>query len=224
MPPPRSLHRLTPVLSALIFSGIVCYGLLAVRQYAAHSFKFTYLYWNLILAWFPLGLSLFLRGMGGEKVWKRAVFGVAGVLWVCFYPNSFYIVTDLVHLPKFGTQGIPFWYDLMVTASFAFAGVFVGSLALYLLHLGVRERFGYRAGWVFASIMLALASLGIYVGRFARWNSWEPFTHPSKLWGDVAGLVANYHEVGAFCGTFFFFSLMSYFFVVAMARLHEGEV
>ncbi|HEV7402153.1 MAG TPA: DUF1361 domain-containing protein [Chthoniobacteraceae bacterium] len=218
------MSRLAPVLRVLLFGSLVCFGMLGARQVRAHSLELSFFYGNLLLAWIPLCLSLLLRRMEGEGGWKRGGFWLAGLLWVCFYPNSFYIVTDFFHLPQFGLQGQPFWYDMMVAASFAFAGVFLGSLALYLLHLVFRERFGYRAGWVFSVVMLALGSFGIYVGRFLRWNSWEVFTQPWKLWGHVPQLVGESNRVAAFSITFFFFSLMAYFFVVAMARLHEDEV
>ena len=198
--------------------------MLTVRMVASRSGTFGFFYFNLFLAWIPLLLSLFLRQPGTPARWKRGVLWLGGLLWVAFYPNSFYIVTDIVHYGKFGRHGIPVWFDIILTASFAFAGAFLGSLSLYLLHLGVRDRFGYRAGWLFAVVMLALGSLGIYVGRFLRWNSWEIITHPSKLLGQVNLLVDDSPKVAAFTLTFFSFSLMTYFFVVAMTRLHEDEV
>lgn len=221
--PPRPLARLIPVLGVLVLGSVICYGLLAVRQVLTQSRSYSYLYSNLILAWIPLVLSLLLRSFNGRPGWRRGLFLVTGALWFCFFPNSFYIVTDLVHLEEV-KGGLPFWYNMMVMTSFAFAGAFLGCLALYLLHLAMRERFGFRAGWAFALGMLGLGSFGIYVGRFLRWNSWEVFTAPGKLWGDVAKLAAHPERLAGFSVTFFFFSLMAYFFVVAMARLHEGEV
>jgi uncharacterized membrane protein len=221
---PRPVHRLAPVLWALLFGSLVCFAMLATRRLLSHHTRFSFLFWNLFLAWIPLGLSLLLRSASPERGWKPHLFWLAGFLWVCFYPNSFYIVTDLVHMPKFGQDGVPFWYDMMVTVGFAFAGVFLGSLALYLLHLIVRERFGYRIGWAFAILMLALASLGIYLGRFQRSNSWDVFTRPWRLWGHMTKLVDQPERLAAFSVTFFFFSLMAYLFVVGMARLHEGDV
>ena len=216
------MSRLAPVLWVLLFGSLICYGLLIVRQVRAHSGHYSFLYANLLLAWIPLLLSLVLRRFDGQAGWKRGLFVFTGLVWFCFFPNSFYIVTDLVHLERVGE--LPFWFNMMVVTSFAFAGAFLGCLALYLLHLAVRERFGVRIGWVFAIVMLALGSLGIYVGRFLRWNSWEVFTRPWGLLDDVSELVADSHRAAVFSGTFFFFSLMAYCFIVAIARLHEGEV
>jgi uncharacterized membrane protein len=37
------------------------------------------------------------------------------------------------------------------------------------------------SGWIFAGVALALGSLGIYLGRFLRLNSWDALEHPSVL-------------------------------------------
>ena len=222
-PPPRPLSRLAPVLWALLFGSLVCCGMLVVRMMLGGAARFTGLAGNLLLAWIPLGLSLLLRYVDWQPGRRRRLFWLTGLLWFLFFPNCFYIVTDLIHIRKFGSDGVPKWLDMMITAGFGLTGVFLGILALYLVHLVVRERFGYRAGWAFAIVMLALGSFGIYLGRYLRWNSWEVFTRPWKLWGNAARLVDESERVAGFWVTFFFFSLMAYLFVVAMARLHERE-
>lgn len=223
-PTTRPLHRFTPVLWALLFGSTVCSGMLALRMMLGGSTILTGLFFNLLLAWIPVGLSILLREVDWTTGRKRRLFWLTGLLWVLFYPNSFYLVTDLIHMKKFGSNGMPDWLDLMMVTGFALLGIFLGSLALYLLHLSMRARFGVRGGWVFAVGMLALGSFGIYVGRFLRWNSWEVFTRPWKLWGNMRELSTRSDEVAAFSLLFFLFSLMPYLFIVAMARLHEEEL
>ncbi|HEV7402152.1 MAG TPA: DUF1361 domain-containing protein [Chthoniobacteraceae bacterium] len=226
MPPPprpRPLTRLTPVLWALLFGSVICSGMLAVRMMLGASTILSGLFFNLLLAWIPVGLALLLRDVDWQIGRRRRFFWLTGLLWVLFFPNSFYLVSDLIHIKKFGGNGIPDWLDMMITAGFALAGVFLGTLALYLVHLLVRERFGYRAGWTFAIVMLALGSFGIYVGRFLRWNSWDLFTRPWKIWGKLAKLAGESDRLAGFSVTFFFLSLMAYFFVVTMARVHEDQ-
>ena len=130
----------------------------------------------------------------------------------------------MVHTHKFGIDGVYQWYDILMTACFACSGLFLGSVSLYLMHRLVQLRFGWRAGWLFAATMLALGSFGIYLGRFLRLNSWDVFTRPFKLAGDVAALAEprSVTDVAAFSATFFFFSLVVYSFVVSLARLHES--
>jgi uncharacterized membrane protein len=45
----------------------------------------------------------------------------------------------------------------------------------------VRQWRGVVAGWLFAGVALALGSLGIYLGRFLRLNSWDAVEHPTVL-------------------------------------------
>jgi len=219
-----SAERVRHTLRTLVFASAVCTGMLMVRFVFAGDlrFRFSGLLGNLLLAWIPLALALFIQRIsrGGSRFW----FWSALVAWVLFFPNAFYITTDLIHTKKFGTDGIFRWFDMLMTACFACGGMFLGSLSLYLMHLFVRQRFGWRAGWLFAGTMLALGSFGIYLGRFLRFNSWDVVTRPVKLAGDIAALVEleNMTEVAAFSVTFFFFSLAVYSFVVSMARLHEG--
>ncbi len=224
--PSRSIapDRARHALYTLIFGSAVCLAMLLVGFAAAGSLRFTGLFGNLLLAWIPLVLAICLWRMprGGNRV----AFWGAMVLWILFFPNAFYLVTDLIHIKKFGSDGIFRWFDMMMTISFASGGMFLGCLSLYLLHLFVRERFGWRMGWLFAGGMLALGSFGIYLGRVLRLNSWDVVTRPLKLMGDVVGLVepTSAKEVIAFSVTFFFFSLAVYSFVVSIARLHEAGV
>lgn len=195
--------------------------MLLVRCLYTGTIHFAGLFGNLLLAWIPMVLALFIRRPveGGRRPW----FWITLVLWVLFYPNAFYIVTDLIHFKKFGTNGVFRWFDLLMTTSFAAGGMFLGCLSLYLLHIFVRERFGWRMGWLFAGSMLAAGSFGIYLGRELRLNSWDVVARPFKLVGDIVALIEphNAREVAAFSTTFFFFSLVVYSFVVSMARLHE---
>jgi uncharacterized membrane protein len=182
-------------------------------------FRFSGLFGNLLLAWIPLVLALLIRriSQGGSRIWFWSALGA----WVLFFPNAFYIVTDLIHMKKFGMDGIFKWYDMMMTACFACGGMFLGSLSRYLMQLFVRQKFGWRAGWLFAVGMLALGSFEIYLGRFLRLNSWDVVTRPLKPVGDVTALQEPASRT-AFSLTFFAFSFAVYSFVVSMARLHEA--
>ncbi len=218
-------NRITHILRTLAFGSAVCAGMLIVRFIYVGDlrFRFSGLVGNLLLAWIPLVLALLIRrirpGRDGSRIW----FWLTLSTWILFFPNAFYIATDLIHMKKFGTDDVYRWYDMLMTTCFACGGMFLGSLSLYLMHLFVRERFGWRTGWLFATTMLALGSFGIYLGRFLRLNSWDVVTRPFKLVGDIAGLLEpkSMTELAAFSATFFLFSLAVYSFVVSMARLHE---
>ncbi len=224
-PPERNIpaQRVRHTLYTLGFASAVCTGMLLVRFACVGDlrFRFSGLLGNLLLAWIPLVLALLIRRIPARR--NRFCFWSALVAWVLFFPNAFYITTDLIHMRKFGTDGIYRWYDMLMTIAFACGGIFLGSLSLYLLHLFVRQRLGWRLGWAFAAGMLALGSFGIYLGRFLRLNSWDVVTRPFKLLANISPLLEpkSLTEVAAFSATFFFFSLAVYCFVVSVARLHE---
>jgi uncharacterized membrane protein len=174
---PSRLSR-TPILP-LALASLVAVGLLLLRiAYARHA-NHLFLSWNLFLAWIPLLLALLAR-----RFRKRPLLAVAlGFLWLLFLPNAPYLVTDLIHLKP--TTQAPLWYDLGMLFSFAFVGLALGLHSLHIMQGLVRGRFGALAGWTFALAAAVLSGLGIYIGRFLRWNSWELFLHPTRLTSDL---------------------------------------
>jgi uncharacterized membrane protein len=210
-------------LATLLFASVVCTGMLFVRFHWTVTLHLSGLFGNLLLAWIPLLLALLIQRLTGTEIRRSPQLILAVVLWVLFFPNTFYLVTDLTHMAAYPRDGVERWYDILLIACYACTGIFLGSLSLYLLHCVVQARRGVRAGWIFATTMLALGSYGIYLGRFFRLNSWDVVARPGKMLDKMGGLAepARGGQAAAFCVTFFFFSLVIYSFIVAMARLHE---
>jgi uncharacterized membrane protein len=102
-----------------------------------------------------------------------------GGIWLLFFPNAPYIATDFVHLRR--DPLAPYWYDAVTIAAFAWIGLLLGFASLHLMQTVVRQARGAVAGWIFAVIAIGLGSLGIYLGRFLRLNSWDALEHPSVL-------------------------------------------
>ena len=67
----------------------------------------------------------------------------------------------------------------------------LGFLSLYLVQTVVAERVGRVAGWTVAMAALVLSGLGVYLGRYERWNSWEVLTEPGKIFGGLASGLAD---------------------------------
>ena len=70
-------------------------------------------------------------------------------------------------------------------------GLVLGFLSLYLVQTVVAERVGRVAGWTVAMAALVLSGLGVYLGRYERWNSWEVLTEPGKIFGGLASGLAD---------------------------------
>jgi uncharacterized membrane protein len=171
------------VLAALAAASALCAALELLREvrYGAHGFHF--LLWNLFLAWVPLlfALVVYDRYRRGVPL-LRLVPALA--LWLVFLPNAPYIFTDFIHLTA--VPETPLWLDGVVLSAFAWTGVLLGFVSVYLVHAVVRHRFGLRAGWAGAFGALALTSAGVYLGRVLRWNSWDLIVRPGRRLAEVA--------------------------------------
>lgn len=220
MPELRPLNsRRLAVFLALAGLSLVVVAMVAVRVSYTGSADYVNLVWNLFLAWVPLGLALVVfdgarRGLRG--LWLATFAG----LWLLFFPNAPYLMTDMKYLREL--DGAPLWYDAALTASAAFAGLALGFISLFLIHSVARRHLGAVWAWIGVWAVLALSSIGVFLGRFQRFNSWDVFTDPKPILGDVAnGLTdpLNYPKVAAVTVLFSGFLVGAYFVFYAVARL-----
>ncbi|GAB3824420.1 DUF1361 domain-containing protein [Hymenobacter jeollabukensis] len=161
--------------------------LIVFRVFWTHHITFVFLLWNLFLAAIPLGLSLLL-GLLTPNARRRWLLPV-GLLWLLFFPNAPYILTDLLHLGQY--PGVPRWYDLTLILTAGWNGLMLGYASLLDMQRFVEERLGWATGWVFSTVALTLSSYGVYLGRFLRWNSWDILTNPFSLAYDILGTLLH---------------------------------
>lgn len=154
-------------------------GLLAARMLMAAGYGF--LAWNLFLAWIPLLLAVAV--VKASRSGRRLSLAPLLVLWLLFFPNAPYVVTDFVHLRDIG--GMPRWYDVIMLASFAAAALALGFVSLYLVQDLVRAKLGDEWSWVGALAVIALSGVGIYLGRVVKLNSWD-LLDPGRLHAALA--------------------------------------
>ena len=220
----RHEARQVAVLASLIFATVLCVLLLCVRIVYADSLAHIGLLWNLFLAWLPMLAALIvynLRKRDATRAWALIV--PCAFLWLLFFPNAPYILTDILRLQAH--VGVPLWYDLILLIAFAWTGTFLGLVSLYLMHTLVRRAAGSAAGWVFTLGVLALTGFGVYLGRFPRWNSWDLLHHPRAVLTDT---LQPFFQPGAFLpvlgviGFIFMFQACVYLCFRQMLRLpHE---
>jgi uncharacterized membrane protein len=157
-------------------------ALLAGRIWLTQRITYVFLLWNLWLAVVPFGMSLTL-GLAAGPV-RRGVLLPAAAVWLVFFPNTFYLVTDFIHLNTW--PNVPGWYDLTLLLCFAWTGLLLGFGSLQEMQRLFTRAFGWRGGWVFVVAALLLGSLGVYVGRYLRYNSWSAVAQPQALAQDLA--------------------------------------
>jgi uncharacterized membrane protein len=210
-----------------LFAGsLFCVALVLVRNAHTGDVNFRYLIWNLFLAWIPFALAVFVYDRWRRRGAGIALFAIGG-LWLLFFPNAPYIATDFVHLQR--DPLAPYWYDAVTFAAFAWMGIMLGFASLYLMQTVVRQWRGPVAGWIFAVVAIGLGSLGIYLGRFLRLNSWDALEHPSvlpRILHAVARDPFAYEEAIAVTLLFTFALTFAYFLLYSFAALSlelDGE-
>lgn len=149
---------------------------------------FFFLIWNLFLAWIPYWISLTLSGIKDGR-FRRLRTGLTLILWLLFFPNAPYILTDLLHFRA--VSGLPLWYDLMLLVSFAFTGLMLGWLSLAEVQDFLKTRYSRNFARMLTFCALVLCSYGIYLGRYQRWNSWDIVTNPVALFQDMFSVLAQ---------------------------------
>ncbi|SEF46763.1 DUF1361 domain-containing protein [Paenibacillus sp. UNC499MF] len=175
-----SAWRSAAFLAALSALTLLVYSVFRNKTY------YDFLTWNLFLAWVPFVFS-FIAYETGRRVRSRmgaVIIVVLGACWLLFYPNSPYIVTDLVHLTAMkglyasdqGTFAFRYWYDLLVVVLFAWNGLLLCVFSLYQVHSLMRLAAGPLLGWVFAAGAALLGGYGVLLGRVYRLNSWDVLT------------------------------------------------
>ena len=174
----RPVYWLVGLTVALAALSVAAVGLLAVRLDRVGEPALVFLTWNLFLAWIPFVLSFGVAAIHHHRG-PRLLLWVLGAGWLLFLPNAPYILTDFIHLGRVG--GAPLWFDAALIGTFAATGLALGLASLLVVHHVVEVRAGRIVGWVFAVGSLVLSAVGVYLGRFPRFNSWDVLTDPSGL-------------------------------------------
>ena len=189
---------------ALVTSSFISAGLFAYGAWKGNSPTYEYLLWNLVLAWVPLLLAIRLMIVLRHKVWSSWEGLGTSLAWLIFLPNSFYMISDLIHLKEAPRDEI--LYAGVMFAAFVCTGIVLGFSSLYLVHTRLLRRFTGRQAAAGVAIIIFLCSAAIYVGRNLRWNSWDILTNPGGLLFDIADRLqhpANYPTMLVTIAAFF---------------------
>ncbi len=196
-----------PKLFFFACSSVFSVFLLGMRIVETQKLSYVFLAWNLLLAWMPLLFGLLLEHVSERKGWKLIQFGLLG-LWLLFFPNAPYIVTDMLHLhPR---DPAPFWFDVCLVAIFAWNGLMLGFSSMRIVHDYFQKQFGkFKATFVVLFAFL-LCGFGVYLGRVERWNSWNVVSDPIDLTKNIFHLLLNpFAQPGMIGMTLFFFAFLS---------------
>jgi uncharacterized membrane protein len=155
---------------------------LITRLFQVLQINMRWMTWNLFLAFIPLALSVWLFRKNRGRSW---VWWLGFIVFYAFLPNAPYLLTDVIHLIDDIRTIQSVWiitlvlipiYLLVILAGFQAYVVSIINLGYYLHRIG-------KSQWILwvELITHALSAVGIYWGRFLRFNSWDFVTQPDAV-------------------------------------------
>jgi uncharacterized membrane protein len=208
---PRWLSLYDALPLHLAFSTLLA-GLWLIRFLLTGHKSFGLFLWNLFLAWIPFFFSLGMAWVARPKPRLSLALFLLGSLWLLFFPNAPYLITDLIHLRP---RNFPFWFDTLLLFGFALHGLLLGMSSLHRVHTLIHNATSHLIGWIAISLFLGLTSFGMYLGRVERWNSWDLLTQPLPTLRAITEKIffpLHHPTAWAFTATTFLFLFISYLF------------
>jgi uncharacterized membrane protein len=132
-------------IALLAVVSLLATSLYVLRVLVVRDLGFMFLNWNLFLAWIPL---LFIKW-----VWQQERVNHAPVwllfsyltIWLLFFPNAPYIITDLMHLRAVPDHMV--WFDALMIFTFALAGFLTGLYSIRIVHRILASRWNGTFAW-----------------------------------------------------------------------------
>ena len=163
-------------------------SMLLFRMLFTGSLYYVFLAWNLFLAFIPLWISSRLVKKQNRR-WYHLV--LAGSLWLLFLPNAPYIITDFIHLED--SRFVPHWFDLMLILTFAWNGLLFWLITMFHFNTVIENRINPKLKFLLTQFIILLSAVGVYLGRYGRFNSWDAFFEPIGIIGKVVYMI--FHPV-----------------------------
>lgn len=206
----------------LILSSVMACAFFAFRVFYSGTKNYSNLLWNLFLAWLPYILSVIASSVYQLHPKRWGIILLLSIFWLVFFPNAPYMVTDFYHLDP--RPPIPLWFDISLIAIFAFTGCFLAIASLRSIHIIIEGFVGKLTGWLFALFALSIGSLGVYLGRFGRYNSWDILLEPKSVLKEIAFNLLNPLDNLGFVGfTLMFTSILLVFYLMFVTASNPGD-
>lgn len=213
----RFYIKCTDAEEIMLISCLFSILLVSFRIIYTGRLMFSSLVWNLLLAFIPYFISKRLMKLLYNK--RRWVFLIGVFVWLLFIPNSFYIITDLFHLDM--NVGMPLWFDLALLLSFAWNGLLLGIVSVRHMEKLFESFYNNRFDLLFVFPVMLLNALGVYIGRYLRFNSWDIIANPFQLIQDIIYLFIHPVRYRFDWGMIFCYSMLMTLFYVTLKRLNK---
>ncbi|GJD21678.1 hypothetical protein RIVM261_066340 [Rivularia sp. IAM M-261] len=147
-----------------------------------HITNFSTLKLALLLAFglLPLGIWMSKTKYGRSTFWWLGF-----IVFYAFLPNAPYLLTDVIHLIDDIRTIQSVWMITLVLIPLYIFVIFAGfeAYVVSLINLGSHLHRVGKSQWILGVEIAthALSAIGIYWGRFLRFNSWDLVTQPDYL-------------------------------------------
>ncbi|WP_027631490.1 DUF1361 domain-containing protein [Clostridium hydrogeniformans] len=151
--------------------------------------RFNFMILNLALAYIPLEISVVIDNTDyKEGRINKMKYWMLLLLWLFFYPNSPYLITDFFHLAKLNymdtvirsrfTTNPYVWKHFAYMATGVILGIGMGLLSLKIIYRSFIDSIKKVNSVIFVTTISFLSSYAIYVGRFLRLHSLDLIIAP----------------------------------------------
>ena len=124
-----------------------------------------------------------------NKGWPIKI--LSAILWLFFYPNTFYMVTDIVHMHF--TSTVLWERESMILFMLYVPSIFFGVMSGVESLRQIFASFEVKSYWlrlVLIAGLSFLSSFAIHIGRYARLNSWDIFTRPMVVIQEMLAVIS----------------------------------
>ena len=139
--------------------------------------------WNLFLAFIPLALSFWLFRQRTNS--RSFLWWIGLIVFIAFLPNAPYLLTDIIHLIRAIRSGYSIWLITLIFIPLHLFAILSGfeAYVVSLINQGhYLKRQGAERFIVWAELIThALCAIGVYLGRFRRFNSWDFVSDPGNV-------------------------------------------
>jgi uncharacterized membrane protein len=185
----KEVNHYWGIISALAVASFVSFLIFILGVIHGHSWFYLFLYFNLGLAMVAPLLALWLVSRLYKSSWLNISNLLITLVWLAFLPNSFYMLTDLIHAQS--SISFDLLFNIVLILSAALTALAAGYISVYMIHKALLKHVSPRSACLLIALVFAICSLGIYFGRYLRWNTWDIVVSPASLLFDLSDTFIN---------------------------------
>ncbi|MBK9257848.1 MAG: DUF1361 domain-containing protein [Saprospiraceae bacterium] len=158
--------RIPRYIKILLLFTIANLLILGIRNYIVGDTFFDFLKSNLLSGVMPFAIAVFIQIF--DKKFNGFFFIALSLLWLLFYPNAPYMISDLIHPHEEAKDAVMselIVHDTLIVFSIAMLSVFYGFVSLKIIFNLFNSRYGSKKAHAFIIFSLLLSCLGFYMGR-----------------------------------------------------------